>query len=619
MIHSNMKSSAHFAGVLLCASALAAGCGDDSSPDSTENVDSGTQTATPSDAGNGADDSAVDTREPTTKPTTGTTASDAGVATMEPGAATSNNDAQAGPTTPDAATDDDRNTSEPGDSGPSVTFDASLAQSDAGAPEIAEPTSSEPIDSSGPDASTAPTGGADAASVDGLDASTPTDAGLDGSVDTQDGPQTFVLSATGHDRFYGVTYAPDGSIYAVGQLGSSSDSNVDLALLLAKFTPDGKLDASFGAGGLVVKNVATGTSGELFRGVVVQSSGKIVVSGSVEHAGAADARDRDIAVLRFNIDGTLDATFGTAGVALFDLSTGVVNGTNFSADSAWGLVRYDDDRLVVSGGRVREGNLDTDFVLLRLTPEGALDTSFSGDGIFSLDTQIEGVSNPASPRNVTLLPNGEGLIGAGYQPIPGADTAPVLYKVDDDGNLVTSFGNDGVFSERVLSEQAETYAAAVQPEPGGGYKLVTTGYGRELEEELPDLVSLRVTSDGQLDPSYGVDGVVRIDVGGFGDNSRKLSVLPDGRVMLIGGGRPAEANVDGLVAILTPDGDPYEPFSESGYRLFDFGGPADFLWGVALSPDNTTAALVGIRGVGMTPVPASANDDAVLFRFTLPE
>ena len=103
--------------------------------------------------------------------------------------------------------------------------------------------------------------------------------------------------------------------------------------------------------------------------------------------------------------------------------------------------------------------------------------------------------------------------------------------------------------------------------------------------------------------------MVRLDVGGFADNSRRLLVLGDRRVLLIGGGRATSSNVDGLVAILTPDGQPDPTFSSTGYKLYDLGGTADFLWGGALSPDKKTVALVGIKGVTAS---ASANDDAVL-------
>lgn len=462
---------------------------------------------------------------------------------------------------------------------------------------------------SSPASTNQPDGGATA------DLSSPAgDAGTDGTVK----PILVPLSGTGHDRFYGVAYDSQGNIYAVGQITSSTDANADYATAVAKFTSAGVLDPTFGSSGVYVRNVASGTSGELFRGIVIQSTGKIVVSGSVEHAGATDARDRDIALLRLNPDGSKDSTFGTDGLVILDLSTGVVNGTSFSADSVWGLERYADDRLVLSGGLVRSGGTDTDFALVRLTANGVRDPSFGTNGVFSLDTQVSGASNNASPRSLTILPGTDGIIGAGYQPIPGADTAPVVYKVTDSGQLDTTFGNGGIFSQSVLAEQTECYAVGIQPLAGqNGYRLVTTGYGRALSTETTDLVSLRLNSNGTLDTTYGTGGLVRIDIGGFGDNSRRLQILPDRRVLLIGGGRLTAADVDGVAVMLTPDGQPDTSFGPKGWKSFNLGGPADFLWSVALSPDRKTAALAGIKGVGTSPNPPTANDDAALLLLPL--
>jgi uncharacterized delta-60 repeat protein len=422
------------------------------------------------------------------------------------------------------------------------------------------------------------------------------------------------VSATGHDRFYGVTYDALGNIYAVGQVTSSTEATADIATVIAKFKGNGELDTSFGAGGFVSRNVAVGTNGELFRNIVVQTTGKVVAVGTVEHVGAADARDRDVALLRFNPDGTKDTTFGSDGILTLDLSDGVVNGTAFSADSAWGLDRYPDDRLVVSGGRVRDGGTDTDFVLVRLNADGTPDTTFGTDGLFSLDLEVNSASNNASPRNLTILPGTDGIIGGGYQPYPGGDTSPVLYKVTDDGELDVTFGTDGIFRDQLLAEQTETYQAVVQPIDGGGYNLVTTGYGRSTSVETTDIVSLRLTSDGEIDTTYGDSGtgLERIDIGGYGDNSRRLLVLPDGRIVLAGGGRLTSADVDGIVTVLDADGLPDTSFSATGWKAFDLGGPADFLWSVARSPVSNTLAFVGIKGV------PTANDDAVLLILPTP-
>jgi uncharacterized delta-60 repeat protein len=128
---------------------------------------------------------------------------------------------------------------------------------------------------------------------------------------------------------------------------------------------------------------------------------------------------------------------------------------------------------------------------------------------------------------------------------------------------------------------------------------------------------MRLTSAGVLDPTYGTNGVVRIDIGGFADNSRRLLVLPDSRILLVGGGRSTAADVDGVVVRLLPDGQPDPTFSTTGWKTYDLGGPADFFWSVALSPDGKTAAIAGLRGVGNMPMPATSNDDAALMLLPL--
>lgn len=161
----------------------------------------------------------------------------------------------------------------------------------------------------------------------------------------------------------------------------------------------------------------------------------------------------------------------------------------------------------------------------------------------------------------------------------------MLYRVNPNGTLDTTFGVNGIFHKAILTAQTEAYGAAVQ-----GTKYVTVGYGRNLVSESTDIVSIRLLPNGTLDPTYGTAGFTRIDVAGYADNGRSILVLPDNRVVLVGGGRATEQNVDGFVAILTPDGQRDTSFSPTGFKLFDLGGPSDFLQAVALSTDKTKIA-----------------------------
>ncbi len=464
------------------------------------------------------------------------------------------------------------------------------------------------------------------------------DSSVDAAVPPADAAQGFAptivtaqISATGNDRFWGVTHDSAGNIYAVGQTATTL-TGADNSSVVAKYSKDGKLDTAFGTNGYAIKNVIVGAGTvEAGRGVVVQSSGKIVIAGNVEHAVyAADAgvgplaNDADIYLTRFNSDGTLDTTFGNQGVVVVDVGTGVVttptladggvgNPTLSGADSMWSLSQASDGKLVIHTATIGQGasldggvRTDTDFALLRLSADGVLDTSFGDTGIVRTDFSNTSVS----VRSATVLANGS-IVGAGYSTntLLGASSQnPVLYKVTVNGTVDTSFGvGSGVSTPglwfnyaRPDQKSCEAYGAAPQ-----GDKFVTLGYGANSGNTFgSDLVWLRFNADGSQDKSFGTNGVTTQDLGGYGDNGRGLTTLSDNRVLGVGQGRakPAvapekgkegELPQDGLVSVLSADGAPDTTFGPNGLRGIDLGGINDALYGVDLSPDKANVAAVG--------------------------
>jgi uncharacterized delta-60 repeat protein len=358
------------------------------------------------------------------------------------------------------------------------------------------------------------------------------------------------------------------------------------------------------------------------RSVAVQSDGKIVVGGNVDHdPGAAGvlARDTDWVLVRLSADGQVDTSFGDDGVALLDLGTGVetagTSGPTLSgADALWSVGVTADDALILHGAtratgvKTRDGTprTDTDFTLVKLTKDGALDTSWGTDGKLTLD--LGEVNNSA--RAATVLADGS-VVASGYANTPllgaGATTQPVLYKVTPSGELDATFATEdatetaGVFYDYVTEPglTAEAYGAVRQ-----GEHWVTLGYGATNGAGTgSDLIFCRFSADGAHDLSFGTDGLTYVDVGGYSDNGRTLVELPDGRILGIGGGRPtpetapegdAQPPSDGLLVLLEENGALDTKFGADGLALYDFGGPSDMLWGGALAPDGKSVAVVGI-------------------------
>jgi uncharacterized delta-60 repeat protein len=427
------------------------------------------------------------------------------------------------------------------------------------------------------------------------------------------------MSQAGSDAFFGVAYAADGSFFAAGFHADSFESSSDRSFALAKFTAAGALDPDFGDDGIATINVAVdGAGGEAARVVALQADGKIVIGGAIEHdveATGTAASDRDIALVRFLDSGAVDEDFGDAGVAIYDLGEGVeVEGTMgptlSAADSLWSLTLTDDDGMVLHGATRTPAALedaertDSDWFVLRLDDAGEPVAMFGEDGVFTLD--LSEVN--ASARFASVLADGS-IIGAGYANTPGLGTVqPVVYKLTPDGDLDETFGEGGVFHQTVLAGQTETYGVAVV-----GDKLVTTGYGKTTADGQLDWVSLRLTMDGELDTTWGDDGAVVIDRDGFNDNSRAIVALPDGAVLLIGGGRADADTLDAFIAVLDGDGELDDRFGDdnSGKQVLDLGGVGDMLWNAVVAPDGSRAVMVGHKGAGSSPS-ADNNDDAAV-------
>jgi uncharacterized delta-60 repeat protein len=422
------------------------------------------------------------------------------------------------------------------------------------------------------------------------------------------------MTTTDSDRFLGVTTAPNGDVYAAGFITVSGDTR----MAVARFDALGNLDPAFGTAGIASVNaVPSGNTSELARGVVVQSTGKVVIVGAGQHDVSATPPanlDTDVFLARFNTDGTLDTTFGTAGVARVDLSTGVpTSPTAFRGDSVWGLTLLPNDQLLISGGKVANvgGRTDIDYAAARLTKDGVLDPTFGTGGIATVDVANGGNDQP---RTAVVQPDGK-IVVTGHTNVPAPSTLvlAVLYRLNPNGTFDATFNGTcapqaapcapGVVAAAITTNIGEAYDVGLQ-----GDKLVINGYGNSTAGATVDVLSARFSSSGVLDTSYGTNGVTAIDVAGQDDRSRALKILSDQGVLIVGSGKPDASNMDGLVALLTPNGQRNTAFGTNGVKLVDLGGTLDSFFAVALSPDGKTAYAVGYKGVAAQT--ALDNDDA---------
>ena len=227
---------------------------------------------------------------------------------------------------------------------------------------------------------------------------------LDGTPDLTFGGTGLVTTALSSDAAaLAIQVQPaDGKIVAAGSVGKFSDSSMD-SVLLRYNNADGALDATFGVGGIVQTDIGTGNN--FANSIVLQPDGKIVVAG---HANVNfSANTSDVALLRYNPDGSLDTSFGT-------LTSGKVITDLGGFDNAFSVALQPTatvPKIIVSGNT---GSSIPNAVLLRYTASGAPDSTFGSSGSGIVTTSAMGPSTIASGNAVLVVQADGSIVVAGY-------------------------------------------------------------------------------------------------------------------------------------------------------------------------------------------------------------
>jgi uncharacterized delta-60 repeat protein len=209
----------------------------------------------------------------------------------------------------------------------------------------------------------------------------------DGSPDLKfNGGQIILTDFPGLGTQFGssLVVQPDGSILMVG--GTFFDLVGPAAL--ARYTPDGTLDPTFGDGGRVATSLSNGIN---LSAAVLRADGKIVVVGN----GGTFMTGLQLLLLQYNRDGSLDTTFGSGGVARLPLP--------FSVGYATAL--QPDGKILAAGARQVSGST-RHFLLARFDSDGLLDPTFGAGGIVA-NTAFLGTE---FARAIVLQPDGRVIL-----------------------------------------------------------------------------------------------------------------------------------------------------------------------------------------------------------------
>ena len=341
---------------------------------------------------------------------------------------------------------------------------------------------------------------------------------VDGGLDQGFGSAGLVttdLGSTAAEEAHAVAIQADGKIVVAGftvkGLTPNNASNFDFAL--ARYESDGSLDLSFGTGGSITTDF--NSFADRAFAVAIQSDGRIVVAGSTGFGTPSGVGARtDYGVARYEPNGTLDQSFGSAGLVMTDLIGGSDNGHAIAVQPA-------DGTIVVSGRVTSAGVSSLDHTgVVRYTPSGELDGSFGSGGRVTL-------MNSNLGEGLALLADGRILLAGN---VKAGVSLLALGRLAPDGSDDDSFGVEG----RVMTSFTpfDDFGRAVAVDEAG--RIVAVGRAGQGSPANADFAVARYQANGALDQSFGSSGTLTIDFFGAFDGAESVALQPDGGIVVAG-------------------------------------------------------------------------------------
>lgn len=419
--------------------------------------------------------------------------------------------------------------------------------------------------------------------------------GVDSTFGTN-GVAQLPLAANAHSRFMAVAAGPDGKTYGAGFVALGADQAFAVARIDAKgaldrtFGLDGVAQVNVAIGGKageIARAVAVQVDGK----IVIAGPVEHDPTGSGDAA-----RDTDVAVARFDTSGKLDASFGRGGIAILDFGAGrATSATAFGGDTSWGMVVLA-DKIVVLGSKLNDAleRSDTDYVIAALTLGGQPDSGFGRDGRVVVDVSnasdnprgiialpdgelvasgystISGVVQPVLVRldgkgvldatfgkdgvatakvldgvaeSYAIQLQGEDYVLAGYG--RGADTAEktdlIVYRFKANGAFDTSFGTNGVARLDIAKDDDRARNVLVLPDGA----ILAVGSGKKDASSI-DAMMVLLTRDGAFNERFGTKGYLLQDLGGPADAWFGVTLSSDKSAVIVGGYKGVDAASGGF-------------------------------------------------------------------------
>ena len=241
-------------------------------------------------------------------------------------------------------------------------------------------------------------------------------------------------------------------------------------------------------------------------------------------------------------------------------------------DAGYAVAVQSNGRIVLAGASINAGG-NSDFSFVRLTSSGLLDTSFATTGKRLVD--FAGGDDRAYAVAITAS---DRLLAAG-ESFSGQDADFAALRLKPDGSLDETFGTNGKVQIKVGTGNDHGYAMAVQ---SNGQIVLAGDTDTGL---LLQFAVARLEANGALDSTFGTGGKLILPMAGLNCTALGVAVQTDGKIVVIGSANDG-VNADYLVVRLLTNGTLDPDFGVAGIARIAVGEGDDFAWSVVIQSDG---------------------------------
>jgi uncharacterized delta-60 repeat protein len=335
-----------------------------------------------------------------------------------------------------------------------------------------------------------------------------------------------------------------------------------------RFNVDGSPDTSFGDGGIAMTLMAISSLNHT-TALRILADGKMLLSGDCHQVPSVV---QNFCVARFHSDGTLDTTFATGGKYIAPMTGGMF-------DRANDLVVQSDGKLVLAGTCTFSS---VGLCALRLNADGTPDNSFGTDG-----KRVYSISPGANQGYTAALMPGDKLLVLGSCHNPAPTFSFCAMQLNPDGSLDSTFGDNGILLGSP-SGMTNLVPYDVVARPEGGF--VVTGGCNGISGASDGLCVVGFLANGDLDTSFGTLGLsmTRVVQGVQPHGSEAIAMQVDGKFVVAGTCMNGATSYDFCAARFNADGSPDTGFGDAGkiVRVMGAGASVDMTSAVALQPNG---------------------------------